>query len=384
MTRPTRTIGWMLAFLAGVAGTAVAVGPALSSAFAANPYFNGTILGVLAAGILVNVRQVLDLGREATWIDAFRRAGHGGREAPDVPRLLAPMARMLGQHREGIISLSALSMRSLLDGIRSRLDEARDVARYMSGLLIFLGLLGTFWGLLTTVGAVSNVIGGLSVGSGDGAEVFERLKSGLQAPLGGMGTAFSSSLFGLAGALVLGFLDLQAGHAQNRFFNELEEWLSGVTRLSSGSLAADGEGSVPAYVQALLEQTADSLDRLQRSLSDGEQDRRLAHDRLFALTEQIARLTDQLRAEMRLFESMAEAQAGLHPVLRGLSEAVAGGLDEVSRSHLRNLDLGVTRVAEEAEAGRERLLREIRNELRVLSRTIAAALGGRHEPPTER
>jgi hypothetical protein len=383
MTRPTRTIVWMLVFLAAVAGAVVAVRSALAAAFGANPYFNGMILAVLAAGILVNMRQVLDLGREAAWIDAFRA---GGRAPADgtVPRLLAPMARMLGRQGEGRFSLSALSMRSLLDGIRSRLDEARDVARYMTGLLIFLGLLGTFWGLLVTVGAVSDIIGGLSVGSGDSAAVFERLKSGLRAPLGGMGTAFSSSLFGLAGALVVGFLDLQAGHAQNRFFNELEEWLSGVTRLSSGGLAADGDGSVPAYVQALLEQTADSLDRLQRSLADGEQDRRLAHDRLFALTEQIARLTDQMRAEMRLFESLAETQAQLRPVLRGLADAGASGWDEGARAHLRNLDVGVTRISEEAEAGRERLLRELRAELRVLSRTIAAAIGVRHEPSAER
>ena len=174
-----------------------------------------------------------------------------------------------GRTDQARFTLSTASMRSLLDGIASRLDESRELSRYMTGLLIFLGLLGTFWGLLKTVGAVSDVIGSMSVGSGDLNALFEQLKSGLAKPLAGMGTAFSASMFGLAGALVLGFLDLTAGQAQNRFFNELEEWLAGLTRLSSGVLA-EGEGSVPVYVQALLEQTAENMEDLQRILSRGE------------------------------------------------------------------------------------------------------------------
>ena len=170
-----------------------------------------------------------------------------------------------GRTGQARFTLSATAMRSLLDGIASRLDESRELSRYMTGLLIFLGLLGTFWGLLKTVGAVSDVIGSMSVGSGDLNALFEQLKSGLAKPLAGMGTAFSASMFGLSGALVLGFLDLTAGQAQNRFFNELEEWLAGLTRLSSGVLA-EGEGSVPVYVQALLEQTAENMENLQRIL----------------------------------------------------------------------------------------------------------------------
>jgi hypothetical protein len=294
------------------------------------------------------------------------------------------MAQMLTQRERGKFSLSALSTRSLLDSIRSRLEEARDIARYLIGLLIFLGLLGTFWGLLTTVGAVGQVIGGLSVGDGDGVAVFETLKRGLQQPLSGMGTAFSSSLFGLAGALVLGFLDLQAGHAQNRFFNELEEWLSGVTRLSSGALSGDADGSVPAYVQALLEQAADSLDRLQRSLSDSEQERRLTNDKLLTLAGHLAQLTDQMRAESRVLQTLAESQAELKPVLRKLADESTSSLDEASRAHLRNLDVGLSRMYEEARDGKERLLQELRNELRVLSRTIAATLGNQQAPPLDR
>jgi hypothetical protein len=162
-------------------------------------------------------------------------------------------------------------MRSVLDGIASRLDEQREVSRYMIGLLIFLGLLGTFWGLLLTIGSISDVIGNMSVGSGDLNQLFNQLKAGLAQPLRGMGTAFSASMLGLAGALVLGFLDLSAGQAQTRFFNELEEWLAGITRLSSGVLGSEGEGGggVPAYVQALLEQTAENLEALQRTLERG-------------------------------------------------------------------------------------------------------------------
>jgi hypothetical protein len=198
-----------------------------------------------------------------------------------------------------------------------------------------------------------------------------------------MGTAFSTSLFGLSGALVLGFLDLQAGHAQNRFFNQVEEWLSGVTRLSSGALVGEGEGNVTAYVQALLEQTADSLDWLRRSLAESEQERRFTNDKLLTLTEQLARLTDQMRTELGLLQSLAESQLELKSVLRKVAES-SGGLDEASRVHLRNLDVGICRLHEEARAGTDRLVQELRNELRVLSRTIAASLGGRPGRPPER
>ena len=189
--------------------------------------------------------------------------------------------------RHGRMTLSAVSLRSVLDGIGSRLDESRDLSRYMIGLLIFLGLLGTFWGLLQTVTSVGGVIGDLSVANQDMLGVFDNLKGGLEAPLEGMGTAFSSSLFGLAGSLVLGFLDLQASQAQNRFYNEAEEWLSSYTRLSGGTLGLDGDQSVPAYVSALLEKTADSLEELQRTLARGEEQRASSSANLLSLTERL-------------------------------------------------------------------------------------------------
>lgn len=214
----------------------------LNRAFMANWGFNLVILGALAVGIVLNMRRVIVLGPEISWIEIFR-TGTSGLSVADSPELLRPLAKHLeGMHRDRF-SLSALSLRTVLEGIRGRLDESREISRYMVGLLVFLGLLGTFWGLLGTISAVSSVIGSLEVGDSEFNLMFESLKAGLQEPLSGMGTAFSSSLFGLGGSLVLGFLDIQANHAQNRFFNEMEEWLSGVTQLVDYAGKADFEDS---------------------------------------------------------------------------------------------------------------------------------------------
>jgi hypothetical protein len=260
-------------------------------------------------------------------------------------------------------------MRSLLDGIASRLDESRELSRYMTGLLIFLGLLGTFWGLLRTVGAVSDVIGGMTVTSGDLAATFEQLKTSLTKPLAGMGTAFSASMFGLSGALVLGFLDLTAGQAQNRFFNELEEWLAGLTRLSSGALA-DGDAPVPVYVQALLEQTAENMEKLQQLVARGEESRVQANNALMSLNERIQMATEAITTGHQLMRRIADTQASLAPVLQRLSEPRNG--DDVSRSHLRNIELHLQRLVTESEQGRAQSTAELRNDLRLLTRTLAA------------
>jgi hypothetical protein len=331
---------------------------------------------VLLIGIFWNLRQVQRLSPEVTWVQTFQTARPRLTSMP-APRLLGPMASMLAS-REAYsrtdlarFTLSASAMRSLLDGIASRLDESRELSRYMTGLLIFLGLLGTFWGLLKTVGAVSDVIATMSVGSGDMNAVFEQLKSGLAKPLAGMGTAFSASMFGLAGALVLGFLDLTAGQAQNRFFNELEEWLASLTRLSSGVLA-EGEGSVPVYVQALLEQTAENMENLQRILQRGEDSRAHANQAVITLTEHIATLADSMRTNQHLMLRVAEAQQALAPGLQRLGERRDIALDEVARGHLRNIELYLQRLLADAEQGRAQTTAELRNDLRILTRTVAA------------
>jgi hypothetical protein len=372
MARPRRFLVRMILFLIAVSVVIAVLFQPLSEAFVANVAINGLILGVLFFGILYNFRQVTMLYPEAAWIETYRKS-QTPLSQTSAPKLLAPMATMLGDRKEGL-SLSTLSMRSLLDGIYSRLDESRDISRYTIGLLIFLGLLGTFWGLLETVSSIGNVISGLSIGTGDVSDVFSNLKSGLQAPLTGMGTAFSSSLFGLSGSLVLGFLDLQAGQAQNRFYNDLEEWLSSLTRLSSGALSGDGDQSVPAYVQALLEQTAESLENLQRTLTRGEEDRNQSNATLTALGEKLETLTDHIRTEQTLMKKLAESQMELLPAIGKLAAAPAdGGMDDVTRTHIRNLDVYVARLLEELGTGREEMIQQMRSEIKLLARTIAAA-----------
>ena len=345
----------------------------LIEAFLANPAINGIILVVLVLGILFVFRQVLMLRSEVDWLQAYRRQDHGAPVA-DPPRLLSPMAAMIGD-RAGPLRLNTTSLRSILDGISARLDESRDISRYLIGLLIFLGLLGTFWGLLQTVSAVADVIAGLQVGGGDTVTIFNDLKTGLEAPLSGMGTAFSSSLFGLAGSLMLGFLDLQASAAQNRFYNDLEDWLSSATRVTGGGPVSvgDGDQSVPAYIQALLETTADSLDNLQRTVARAEAARIQSDQGLSTLTDRMTTLTDQMRTEQELMIRLAENQSELRPVLQRLAENTnAGGMDEATRGHIRNLDTHMARMLEEAALGRTEIVQELRAEIRLLARTIAA------------
>ena len=374
MTSPRHFVVRMVLFILALATLSAFLVLPLQRAFEANVFLNGLILGVLILGILYNFRQVMVLFPEVAWIERFRNNVPSLSQAV-MPRLLAPMATMLGE-REDSLSLSTQSMRSLLDGIASRLDESRDLSRYTIGLLIFLGLLGTFWGLLETVGSIRNVIGSLNVGDGNFAGVFANLKEGLAAPLDGMGTAFSSSLFGLAGSLVLGFLDLQASQAQNRFYNDLEEWLSSLTRLSSGTLSTDGDPSVPAYVQALLEQTAESLENLQRTLARGEESNIASNSSLIKLTERLGILGDQMRAEQNLLVKLAENQTDLKSVLERLAGDVLnnpGGMDETTQAHVRNLDIHVARLLEELSTGRDDIIQQVRSEIKLLARTIAAS-----------
>jgi hypothetical protein len=374
MTRPTVFLVRMVVFLIAVAGVAALLSPVLIRAFENNPELNAFILFVLALGIAWNLRQVLRLAPEVTWIETFRTA-RARLAALPPPKLLAPMARMFASREEHArgeqvrFTLSTTAMRSLLDGIASRLDESRELSRYMTGLMIFLGLLGTFWGLLKTIGAVSDVIGHMSIGSGDVNTMFEQLKSELAQPLAGMGTAFSASMYGLAGALVLGFLDLTAGQAQNRFFNELEEWLAGQTRLGSGVLA-EGEGSVPVYVQALLEQTAENLEALQRVMVRGEESRAQGNQAVVTLNERMGMLTDTMRTSQQLMLRIAESQQALAPALHRLHD-IQGG-DDVARAHLRNIELYLQRLIAESEQGRAQTVADLRNDLRVLTRTVAA------------
>ena len=372
MKRPYTYLTRMILFLAAVGAACGVLYHGLLHAFMANPPLNGLILGVLVLGIAYNFRQVLLLNPEADWLDAFKR-NHTNLSGRGQPRLLGAMATMLGERKGNRLSLSAISMRTILDGIAARLDESRDISRYLICLLVFLGLLGTFWGLLETVGAVSQTIGSLSA-STDVGQLFADLQNGLKAPLSGMGTAFGTSFLGLAGSLVLGFLELQVGQAHNRFYMDLEEYLSGLTRLSTGALS-ESEQPIPAYIQALLEQTADGLDGLQRTIARAEEGRGAANTALTQLVDRMNTLTEQMRTEQTLMSRLAESQIEMKALLQRFAEAGSGGgfgIDEASRHHLRNLDGLMSRLVEETQASRVEVVTEFRNEIRLLARTIAA------------
>ena len=378
MTKPKAYLFRMALFLlfVFVAGFLL-IGP-LRNAFLANTILNAVILGVLLLGIIHMFRLVLMLRPEVAWIESFRREGvtvSSGRE----PRLLAPMATMLGERKGDHFSLSTIAMRSLLDGVATRLDEGRETARYFIGLLVFLGLLGTFWGLLGTVQSIGSVIAELAVEGDAVQDVFKNLKSGLQAPLTGMGTAFSSSLFGLAGSLVLGYLALQAGQAQNRFYNDLEEWLSGQTRIGSGGVSGDGEQPVPAYIQALLEQTADNLENLQRTLARGEDSRIDTNRGISQLTANLADLTNSMQAQQELLLKLAQGQANLEPLLVVLTETTKDSANGQAIAALKSIEAQLELLLKDQSTGRQDAVQDVRNEIRLLARTIAA-LDEREKP----
>jgi hypothetical protein len=303
----------MLVFLAIVGFLAAILYRQISAAFATNPGLNGLILGVLAVGILLAFMQVIRLFREVRWVNSFRA---GAEE--NEPVLLAPMKALLG--RSGATALSPSSLRSILDSIATRLDESRDISRYLIGLLVFLGLLGTFWGLLGTISSIRDTIQSLDPASGDTNDILDSLKAGLSAPLGGMGTAFSSSLFGLSGSLVLGFLDLQAGRAQNRFYTELENWLSSVTDLGSDYGAA---GIAPSSLEE-IRQMSERLRNLQES---GASNQRVAAA-MANLADGISGLVKNMRNEQQMMRDWVEAQAEEQRALRHTLEKIAEALKE--------------------------------------------------------
>jgi hypothetical protein len=277
----------------------------LRASFMANPGLNALIIGVLLVGIVYAFRQVLRLYPEIAWVNNFRISDPGLTTEKTTPVLLAPMATML-RDRTGHLSLATGATRSLLDSVASRLEEQRETTRYLVGLLIFLGLLGTFWGLLETVSTVGTTIGALDTNAGDNVLLFDQLKEGLAGPLKGMGTAFSASMFGLSGSLILGFLDLQAGHAQGRFYNELEDWLSGITELQLAE-APGAAGVAPQVRFALLD--------MQRSLSDlhDKVEMKMLNDNTGDAVKDLAagvdKLIRQMRAEQKVVREWADEQA---------------------------------------------------------------------------
>src|SRR6201991_1340369 len=298
----------MLVFLVLCALVMVVLYRQIIQAFFANPGLNALIGAVLLVGIILSFRQVIRLYPEVAWVNNFRVADPG--LAPSRhPRLLAPMAAILGGERTGRMTITQQTMRHLLDSIATRLDEARDISRYMTGLLVFLGLLGTFWGLIETVGSVGRVIQGLSIG-GDAGTILDALKEGLAAPLSGMGISFSSSLFGLAGSLVLGFLDLQSSQAQNRFYTDLEDWLSTTVQDLSADAPAAGGGEVRSAIDKLRDAVADA--------GSGK----AATAAMANLAEAIQGLVHHMRTEQQMIRDWVDSQAEQHRDIRRLLETL--------------------------------------------------------------
>lgn len=372
----------MLLFLAAVIGLAITLHEDLLRVFRNTPVLDSVILGVLLVGIFFIFRQVILLRPEVDWI---RRYQHREANAPppraESVNLLAPMAAMLGEsHSE--IRLSPTASRAVLDGIATRLDERRELARYMIGLLIFLGLLGTFWGLLETIGAVADAINSLQVTAGDPLQMFAKLKGSIEGPLKGMSTAFGASLFGLSGSLVLGFLELQASQAQGRFHTELEEWLARATSLSTGGLPQGGV-HLPAYVEALLERNTEGVDGLIRALHRVEESRQSTAASNSTLVERLAALAETMRTQQNTLARFTELSIDLRGAVAQLSErAAASEADRATAlAHQSNIEALLTQLVQESVQGRDALLehqRGIESKIVQIGEATAASATERH------
>jgi hypothetical protein len=307
LTQPRVFVWRMFLFVILASFIAIILYNQILEAFKVNPGLNAVIIGTLGFGVIYTFQQVVRLYPEIRWVNSFRIADPGLTiERPPV--MLAPMATLL-RRRQGQAALSATAMRSILDSIAARLDESRETTRYLVGLLVFLGLLGTFWGLMETVQSVGKTISALAP-SGEGAAAFEELKTGLEAPLKGMGVAFASSLFGLAGSLIVGFLDLQASQAQTRFYNELEEWLSGITEIGSAETGVATQGQPAQLRFAMLEMQrsiVDLVDKIEQGITRGNN-----NEAILELSKGIDRLVKQMRAEQKVVREWVDEQAQQH------------------------------------------------------------------------
>ena len=380
MNSPSRFIQRMIVFIILNLVLGFFLISSLIDAFLTNPIINGLIFSVLAFGIIIIFRQVYTLLPEIEWIEGYKRnksTGLTGNVKTKKLILLAPMAGMLVEHK-GRFTISSLSMRSLLDSLNLRLDETREISRYLIGLLVFLGLLGTFWGLLSTIESVGTVINSLGVAGEDSTSMFLKLKEGLKQPLNGMGTAFSSSLFGLSGSLILGFLDIQASQAQNQFYNDVEEWLSSMSLISvNPSSNKDSkkihEEGVPVYVQALLEQTAESIDSLQRTLGRGEDERKHLADNFANLAEKMSAVADQIKTNQKNIEKNNGNSIDIKPIVDLMKDNL-NGFDEPTKEHIRSMDISIKRLVEENNQANKQLISELRSEIKLLAKTISAAV----------
>jgi len=369
-SQPVRQIMLMLIAF-GLAGFGAFVAlPRVLPVFQANLYLNGFIAAVFLIGVLSCFWQVFQLVGSVRWIESFV-AGEAGEETRP-PQLLAPLASLL-RSRGARMQLSSSSTRSILDSVAERIDEEREITRYIVNLLIFLGLLGTFYGLATTVPAVVDTIRSLAPQEGEeGIAVFNRLMTGLEAQLGGMGVAFSSSLLGLAGSLLVGLLELFAGHGQNRFYRELEEWLSSITRL--GFSSGDEGESVPNVMEGVLDHMAEQMEALQQMFTQSDESRAAVDRKLVDLVDSIGEMNarlDQTEATATALQRVAVGQETLIEMLR--EQGPGDGIDAESRMRLRSIDVQMLRILEEISAGRQESMAELRKDIDLLIKALAPA-----------
>ncbi len=385
-TQPFRQIVLILMVIGLVSFGGFFVLPLLLPVFLSNLYLNGFILAVFFVGVFACFWQVYQIMKSVSWIDGFV-ADNPGHKFVTAPRLLAPLAALLRARGAGN-HIGASSSRSILDSVATRIDEARDITRYIVNFLIFLGLLGTFFGLATTVPAMVETIKSLAPQDGDsGVEVFSRLMSGLEAQLGGMGTAFSSSLLGLAGSLVVGLLELFASHGQNQFYRELEEWLSTITRLgfASGENDGDNEEFTAAIAQAtpeigaaapIIAHMSEQMDALQNLFTQSDVSRSMVDERLGVLASAVERLAQRIDDEgvsTPVLLRIADGQERMITVLEAQAarpEEEGAQSDAESRMRLRSIDVQLLRILEEMSAGRQESQAELRVEISALVKAI--------------
>jgi len=365
-SQPIRQLMFMLTVLGLVAAGFYLGLEQITSIYQSNPYLNGVILGVFVLGVLSCFNQVFVLMNSVRWIERFARDA-GGHSYSAAPSLLAPLATLL-RSRGARTQVSSSSGRSILDSVAQRIDEDREITRYIGNVLIFLGLLGTFYGLATTVPALVETIRSLNPGEGEsGADIFARLQSGLEAQLGGMGTAFSSSLLGLAGSLIVGLLELFAGHGQNRFYRELEEWLSTITRV--GVEGDESSGADMGAMGSFVEQLGDVMDTMQMMIGQSEADREESNRRFASLAAALEQMATHstANANTAFLERVATGQEAL---VKKLEENGMDGIDAESRMRLRSIDVQLLRILEEMSAGRQESIGDLRGDIVNLTNAI--------------
>ncbi len=376
-SQPVRQIILMLIVLALVGFLAYVAYPQVAPVFLANPWLNGVIGGVFVIGVFACFWQVYQLVSSVIWIEGFvqERPGH---QFTRAPRLLASLAALL-RARGARAQLGTSSARSILDSVATRIDEARDITRYIVNVLIFLGLLGTFYGLATTVPAVVDTIRSLAPAAGeDGdANVFNQLITGLEAQLGGMGVAFSSSLLGLAGSLVVGLLELFASHGQNRFYRELEDWLSTITRVGFAGGDELGEGGSGGATAAVLDHMAEQMDALQTLYESSDASRAVVDERLGLLASSVERLVERIEGENQGEATLARLAAGQERLAAALEAGIGQGggggeTDAEARMRLRSMDVQLLRILEEMASGRQEMLDDLRADIHNLTRAVEA------------